>query len=107
MKVILTEDYMTVQEAARDLGVTDAAVRAAILKGRLDAVALFGRKLVPRNALASYKSRTQPDGVKPVGRPRKQSTSSFSASTFTTLASEETLREIWDTPEEDEAWRDL
>ena len=107
MEIIDTGDYLTVQQAARELSVTDAAVRGAILKNRLKSVLLYGRKLIPRSELSAYKHRTQPDGVKPTGRPRRVTERGPALSTFTTLGAEASLREIWDNPEEDEAWRDL
>jgi len=108
METIETADYLTIQEAARELSVTDAAVRGAILKGRLNAVVMLGRKVVPRSDLAAYQARTRPDGVKPVGRPRRKAARGPSASTFTTQAAlAGPIAEIWDTPEEDEAWAHL
>lgn len=89
------------------LGISQAAVRNAIYEGRLASVKLYGRPLVSRADLDAYKQRTQPDGVKKTGRPRRAASSARNLSDLTTLASEETLREIWDTPEEDEAWAHL
>lgn len=66
------EDILfTVQEAAELLGVTDGAIRLALSQGRLPTVEKYGRKLVTRPDLDAYKQRTQPGGVKRVGRPRK------------------------------------
>lgn len=107
METIEIGEYLTVQQAARELDVTDAAIRGAILKKRLNSVVLYGRKLISRGELSAYRSRTRPDGVKPVGRPRRKTERGPALSTFTTLGAEQSLREIWDKPEEDEAWRDL
>lgn len=108
METIETKDYLTIQEAARELSVTDAAVRSAILKGRLNAAVMLGRKVVPRADLAAYQARTRPDGVKPIGRPRRAVKRGSCASTFTTQAAlAGPIAEIWDTPEEDEAWAHL
>jgi excisionase family DNA binding protein len=107
METIEIANFLTVQEAANELGVTDAAIRSAILKNRLGSVTMFGRKLISRGDLAAYKARTRPDGVKTVGRPRRKTISTPNLSAFTTLGAEVGLREIWDTPEENEAWRDL
>lgn len=63
---------LTVQEAATMLGVTEGAVRLALSQGRLPIVEKYGRKLVARPDLEAYKKRTQPGGVKRVGRPRKE-----------------------------------
>lgn len=68
---MLAQGYATVQEAARELNVSDSAVRIALLEGRLPFAVMFGRKLIARPDLAAYKQRTQPDGVRRVGRPRK------------------------------------
>lgn len=67
----MEETLLTVQQAAANLGVTDGAVRLALSQGRLSSVEKFGRKLIERADLDAYKRRTQPDGVKKVGRPRK------------------------------------
>ena len=88
------------------MGVTDTAIRSAILKNRLGSVLVFGRKVIPLSELASCKARTRPEGTKPVGRPRHIAADP-NLSAFTTLGAEASLGEIWDTPEEDEAWRDL
>ena len=62
---------MTIPEAASALGVTEAALRIAITKGRLNARGLYGRRLIHVQELAAYKARTQPEGVPRVkgGRP--------------------------------------
>ena len=64
-------DYFTVQEAAVNLGVSEAAVRNATLQGRLPYVRKYGRKLISPSDLQLYKERTQPQGIKSVGRPVK------------------------------------
>lgn len=68
----MEETLLTVQQAAAELGVTDGAVRLALSQGRLSSVEKFGRKLIERADLDAYRQRTQPDGVKKVGRPRKR-----------------------------------
>ncbi len=65
------EELLTVQDAARELDVTDGAVRLAILKGRLQSTMKYGRKLIMRADIEEYKRRTRPTGEKPRGRPRK------------------------------------
>lgn len=67
-----TEDLLTVREAAIKIGVSESAVRNATLEGRLVFVRKFGRKLISRDALAEYQERTQPNGVKPLGRPQRR-----------------------------------
>jgi len=67
-----TETLLTVREAAAKIGVSESAIRNATLQGRLPFVVKFGRKLIEQDALADYQGRTQPEGVKPRGRPRKR-----------------------------------
>ena len=62
---------LTVAQAAVELGVTQGAVRLAMYDNRLPFEEFYGRKLIKRPDLEEYKSRTQPDGSKRVGRPRK------------------------------------
>lgn len=66
-----TSDYLTVQDMAAELRISDAAVRAAILDGRLAFTCLYGRKVIHRADMEAYRRRTQPAGIKQVGRPRK------------------------------------
>jgi predicted DNA-binding transcriptional regulator AlpA len=68
-------DLLTVPEVARELGITQGAIRIAIYERRLPSLEKYGRRLVARPDLNHYKQRTQPEGVKRVGRPRKESTS--------------------------------
>ena len=63
---------MTVPQVSRELGVTGGAIHIAITLGRLPCVVRYGRKLIARTELDAYRQRTQPDGVKKVGRPRKE-----------------------------------
>lgn len=67
----MEDTFLTVQEAAASLGVTDGAIRLALSQGRLPSVKKYGRTLVARSDLDAYRRRTQPGGVKRVGRPRK------------------------------------
>ena len=64
-------DYLTVPEAAEHLSVGVSAIHNAVAQGRLSVNLIYGRKLVRRADLETYKQRTQPGGVKKVGRPRK------------------------------------
>lgn len=66
------EDFMTVQQVAAMLGVTDGAVRIAVMEGRLSSVHILGRKLIRKVDAEQYQERTRPAGVKPKGRPKKQ-----------------------------------
>lgn len=68
----MAAEFVTVQEAAAELGVSDSAVRQAILDGRLLCTVQYGRKTINRTDLEAYRARTQPDGLKPKGRPRKR-----------------------------------
>lgn len=63
--------YLTVQEACRELGLAETTVRTTLSEGRLPFVVKFGRKLIDRTDLDNYRQRTQPSGVKKSGRPRK------------------------------------
>jgi excisionase family DNA binding protein len=65
-------DYFTIQAVAKELGVADASVRQAVLRGSLAHVVMYGRKLIPRAALEDYIARTRPGGVRRTGRPPKQ-----------------------------------
>jgi excisionase family DNA binding protein len=67
-----TENLLTIEDAAAQIGVTVSAIRNATLEGRLPFVRLFGRKLIQADALAEYKARTQVDGVPPRGRPARR-----------------------------------
>ena len=67
----MTEEYLTVQDAAAALGITEVSVRSALNRSRLPFVEKYGRKLITRADLDAYRQRTQPDGVKRVGRPKK------------------------------------
>lgn len=66
-----TDHLLTVREAAKKISVSESAIRNATLEGRLTFVMKFGRKLIPVEALAEYEARTQPEGIKPRGRPRR------------------------------------
>jgi excisionase family DNA binding protein len=63
------EQYLTVQEAAESLTVTESAVRQAILDGRLLATEKYGRKVIHRTEVEAYRQRTQPGGAAKAGRP--------------------------------------
>lgn len=66
-----TESLMTIREAAEKIGVSENAIRNATLDSRLPFIVKFGRKLITLEALDEYKIRTQPEGVKLRGRPRR------------------------------------
>ncbi len=66
------EELITVQEAAQELRIHEATVRKAFQEKRLSYVEKYGRKLISRIDLDAYKRRTQPEGIKKVGRPRKR-----------------------------------
>ena len=48
------DDLITQTEAARLRGVSRAAIRALILRGRLQAVEMFGRNLVYRSEVLAF-----------------------------------------------------
>ena len=62
-------ELLTVQDAAKSLGVTDITIRAALTGGRLPFVEKYGRKLIKRSDVEKYRARTQPEGKPRVGRP--------------------------------------
>ena len=64
-------DFLTVQDVSNFLGIGMVAVRTSIRDGRLPSQRIFGRIVVKREDAQAYKDRTQPDGVKRVGRPKK------------------------------------
>ena len=51
---------LTVQEAAQEAGVTEAAIRSAILRGRLPHVEKYGRKLITRRDFDAYRQVAKP-----------------------------------------------
>lgn len=60
--------YLTVKEAARELGMTDDGVRKLIRAGKLRAIKRSERKwLVPRPAFGAYQRRLNGDTVQPIG----------------------------------------
>lgn len=63
------EEYMTVEDAAKSLGVTISAVKNAISDGRLASQKVLGRRVVTAVDVEEYRARTQPGGEKPKGRP--------------------------------------
>jgi excisionase family DNA binding protein len=63
------EELVTVQEAAKELNVSESAIRNATLEGRLPSIFKYNRKLITRAALDAYKARTQPGGAPVKGRP--------------------------------------
>lgn len=65
-----TEGFLTVQQAAQRLGVTDNCIRIATKEGRLPARYVFGRKVIRAVDLEAYRLRTRPDNQKPTGRPK-------------------------------------
>jgi excisionase family DNA binding protein len=66
------EEYLTVKETATLIGVSPSSIWQAIRENRLPCVTRYGRKLVIREDVEAYRQRTQPDGVKSKGRPRKK-----------------------------------
>ncbi|HAF24549.1 MAG TPA: hypothetical protein DCK93_16875 [Blastocatellia bacterium] len=50
----LTEQFVTVSEAAELRGVTRAAIHALIGRGRLEAVEVFGRMLLSRREVETF-----------------------------------------------------
>lgn len=65
------EDLLTVKEAAAEIGISESSVWQAIREDRLPCSTKWGRKVISRTDALTYKTRTQQDGAKPRGRPRK------------------------------------
>lgn len=57
--------FITVQDAAKQAGVTEAAIRNAIYRGKLPTVRKYGRNLIPLEAFSTYRANARP------GRPSK------------------------------------
>ena len=72
LMMIETDDYMSLREAAEEIGVTPSTLSVSILRGNLEAIKPWGSYLVLRTSAAEYKARTQPDGIPCSGRPRKR-----------------------------------
>jgi len=58
----VNEALLTARKAAEELGIHVGTVHNAFQRNRLPFVALYGRKLISRTALDTYKRRTRPDG---------------------------------------------
>ncbi len=72
MPAMDTDNLLTVQDASTRYNLAETTLRCAMLDGRLPFVHQLGRKLIPIAEMEGYIQRTRPDGVKRVGRPRKQ-----------------------------------
>jgi excisionase family DNA binding protein len=64
------QDYLTVMQAAREIGVSEGAIRDAIKRKAIPYEEALGRKVIKRSDLDAYKQRTQPNGEPARGRPR-------------------------------------
>jgi excisionase family DNA binding protein len=58
------QELLTVQEAAAQIGVTEATIRTATLNGRLPFVRRRLRSWIAPADLRAYQERTQPTGEK-------------------------------------------
>jgi excisionase family DNA binding protein len=65
------DDYLSVRGAAELIGVRPQTMWTAVREGRIEYLSIGGKKVIHKDAAAAYKSRTQQNGVKPAGRPRK------------------------------------
>lgn len=63
------DDFLTIPETAQALGLAVPSVHDALYGGRLAFVKMYGRKLIARAEVESYRARTQPTGSKRRGRP--------------------------------------
>jgi len=57
-------DLITIQEAAAEAGLTEAAIRNAVYRGKLAVTEMYGRKLIDRVAFEEYRRNTK------MGRPK-------------------------------------
>jgi len=65
------ETFLTIQEAAQRLGVSESAIRNATLQGRLPFTKKYGRKLVSVQDLEAYRERAHGNEPVGAGRPRR------------------------------------
>lgn len=65
------ERFLTIREAAAELGSAASTIHNAVYERRLPFVLKYGRKVIDRLDLDAYKQRTRPAGEKPKGRPLK------------------------------------
>jgi hypothetical protein len=56
-------ELMTIQEAAKEADLTEAAIRNAIYRGKLSTVEKYGRKLIQRPDFEAYRQASK------MGRP--------------------------------------
>ena len=64
-----TENYLTIPQAAKELGLAESTIHNALYEGRIAFVKLLGRKAIARAEVDRYRARTQPEGTKMRGRP--------------------------------------
>lgn len=57
--------FLTIQDAAREAGISEQAIRNAIYRRRISTVEMYGRLLIDRAAFEAYRKNTK------MGRPRK------------------------------------
>ena len=62
-------ELFTVKDGASLLGVSEAAIRAAIREHRIKTEKHLNRIVISRAQLEEYKAKTQPEGIPRVGRP--------------------------------------
>lgn len=101
-------ELITVQEAAAQLNVSPKAVYYALTESKLTRHEQFGRVLLDRSEVVAYKPRAGAD------RPSRRGNQGQASDQPTTIAGLTTraalagpIADIWDTPEEDEAWAHL
>ncbi len=63
------DEYLTVKEGAKLLGVSEFTIRDAIRDNRIKSEVILGKIAISRLNLDEYKAKTQPHGVPRVGRP--------------------------------------
>ncbi|HXE63148.1 MAG TPA: helix-turn-helix domain-containing protein [Bryobacteraceae bacterium] len=70
MSLVETDDYVTVPDAAKRLGESQAAIRMAIKQKRLPAVKFAGRNWIPRPEFEKYVADIEAGAIHKKGRPR-------------------------------------
>lgn len=102
-------ELITVQDAAGQLKVSPKAVYYALTEGKLTRHEQFGRVLLDKSEVLAYQPRAGAD--RPSRRrtvnPNAHAERPSLADLTTQAAMAGPISEVWDTPEEDEAWKHL
>lgn len=102
-------ELITVQDAATQLKVSPKAVYYALAEGKLTRHERFGRVLLDKSEVVTYRPRAGAE--RPSRRRSLTAAQGAEAATLAALTTQAALTgpiaEIWNTPEEDEAWAHL